>query len=69
LVVTLLLPTPPLPLLMSSGRVLLPGSLNGTALPSAWPCAWPWAAVAAAAVELGAQHFALLVGHHREVER
>ena len=58
LVVTDDLPTPPLPEATSSTRVLLPGSANGIARPSAWPWAcWlpavaagsPWSMVRSAA--------------------
>ena len=69
LVVTDDLPTPPLPDAMSSTRVLLPGSANGMARPSAWP--WAWLAAGGGgrvAVELAAQRRSLVVGHHREVE-
>ncbi len=68
LVVTLDLPTPPLPDEISSGRVLEPGWANGIARPSAWPCGWPWPGRAAVAVELDAQLLALLVAHHGEVD-
>jgi hypothetical protein len=39
LVVTLDLPTPPLPDEMSRGRVFEPGSAKGIVRPSAWPWA------------------------------
>ena len=47
-VVTLDLPTPPLPDEMSSGRVFEPFWANGMMRPSAWPWAGAWPAVAAA---------------------
>jgi hypothetical protein len=67
---TELLPTPPLPDEMSSGRVFEPGWLNGMA---------PSLGVAVrlvltggaggVAVQLQSQRLTLLVGHHGEVER
>ena len=48
LVVTLDLPTPPLPDEISSGRVFEPVCANGISRPSAWPCAWLWPALAPA---------------------
>ena len=68
LVVTLDLPTPPLPDEMNSGRVREPGWANGIARPSAWPWAWLWTWPWPVALQLDAQRLALLVAHHREVD-
>ena len=68
LVVTLDLPTPPLPDEISSGRVREPGWANGIGRPSAWPWGVPWTWPAAVAVQPVAQVLALVVGHHGEVD-
>ena len=67
---TLLLPTPPLPDEISSGRVFEPGSAErhlatlGVAVGLALA-----GGVAGVAVQHDPHGLALLVGHHREVER
>ena len=70
-VVTLDLPTPPLPDEISSGRVRDPGWANGIGRPSAWPCGcpWAWAWPCPLPCSFVRSVLALLVGHHGEVER
>ena len=69
LVVTVDLPTPPLPDDTRSGRVFEPAWANRTARTSACPCAWPCPAVAPGSpCRRLTKLLAVGVGHHGELE-